>query len=127
MEHRADAVEVALPRRHSLRIRDGEGLVVEVVEGCLWLTQDQDREDYIAKAGQSLVIERGGLTLAFACSAARLRLLRSGAACVPAIEFGGQSAPGVRSARPLPSIAERLRTAASVLARMVAAARPAQL
>jgi len=104
MEHRADAIEVALPRRHSLRIRDGEGLIVEVVEGCLWLTQDQDSKDYIAKAGQSLAIEHGGLTLAFACSAARLRLRRPGAACAPAMEFGGRNAHGAGNTHPLPFV-----------------------
>ena len=125
MEHHADAFEVALPRRHTLRIRDGEGLIVEVVEGCLWLTQDQDRKDYIANAGQSLTIERDGLTLASACSAARIRLRKSGAACAPAIDLGGDSATWAHDGRPSLSAFERLRTAAVALVRIIAFARPA--
>ena len=123
MEYLADTLEVALPCRQFLRIRDGEGLIVEVVEGCLWLTQERDSRDHFARAGQSIAIERAGLTLAFALSAARLRLRKSGAACAPAIEFCSQSAAGVGNARPPLSVPERLRAAASTLARMVAAAR----
>ena len=125
MEHHADAFEVMLPRRHTLRIRDGEGLILEVVEGCLWLTQDQDRRDYIANAGQSLAIERGGLTLASACSAARIRLRKSGAACAPAIDLGGDSATGAHDGRPPLSAFERLRAAAAALVGITATARPA--
>lgn len=123
MEQHSDAIEVVLPRRDPLRIRDGEGLIVEVVEGCLWLTQEGDSQDHFAKAGQSIAIERAGLTLAFALSAARVRLRKSGAACAPAMEFCGRSAPGAGNARPVLSVPERLRAAASTLAGMVAAAR----
>lgn len=125
MEHRADAVEVALPRRHTLRIRDGEGLIFEVVEGCLWITQDQDCQDYIANAGQSLAIERGGLTLATACSATRMRLRKSGAACTPVIDLDADSAACARDRHPSLSAVEYLRRVAAGLVRIISAATPA--
>ncbi len=124
MDHHADAFEVVLPRRHTLRILDGEGLIVEVVEGCLWLTQDQDCQDYVANVGQSLAIERGGLTLASACSAARIRLRKSGAACAPAIDLGTDSTTGAHHRRPSLSAFERLRRAAVALVSILATARP---
>lgn len=125
MENRADAFEFALPRRHSVRIRDGKGLIVEVVEGCLWLTQDQDRKDYIAEAGESVAIERGGVTYVSACSAARIRLRRFGAECTAAIEMGGGFATGTHHGHLPLSAFERLRAGASVLVRFIATARPA--
>ena len=125
MEHHADTIEVALPRRHNLRIRNGGGLIIEVVEGCLWITQERDSKDYIVEAGQSITIDRAGLTLAAARSAAWLRLRDSGATCNPAIEIGGQSTRDAGNARLLPSVPERLRAAAWALARNIATARPA--
>jgi len=125
MENHAEAIEVALPNRDTLHIRDGEGLTIEVIEGCLWLTQERDTKDYMVEAGQSIALDRPGLTLAAAHRSARLRLRNSGATCNASIEIGGQSAHGAGNARSSRSVPERLRAAASVLLRNITIAKPA--
>ena len=125
MERHAHTIEVALSRRDTLRIRDGEGLIIEVIGGCLWLTQERDSKDYIVEAGRSIAIDRPGLTLAAACGSARLRLHKSGATCNPAIEIGEENAHRASNVRPSPSVPERLRASAFALVRSIAIAKPA--
>lgn len=124
MEYRADPIEVVLPHQRLLRIRDGEGLIIEVVEGRLWLTRERDRKDHIVKAGQSIAIEGAGLTLVSTFDAGRLRLRKTSAANSPVIEIDGQRAH-TGNTRALPSLPERLSAAALALVRSIANARPA--
>ena len=115
MEHHTDSVEVVLPYQRLLCIRDGEGLIIEVVEGHLWVTRERDREDHVVKSGQSITIEHTGLTLVSALKAARFRLHKSAAADNPMIDIDGQGAPA-KYPRALASVPERVR-AAPVLVR----------
>jgi hypothetical protein len=52
-----------------LRIEGGEGTLVQVWEGEIWLTQERCAKDYFVGAGQWFRIERGGV--AIACSLKR--------------------------------------------------------
>lgn len=112
MEHRAETIEFALSHQDTLRIRDGEGLVIEVVEDSLWLTQERDIKDYIVEAGQSMVIDRPGLTLASPCSAARLRVRKSGATCNAVIEIRTHIPRKPDNTFTSPSVPEYLQAAA---------------
>ena len=78
MEKRSEAPEVVLPRRHSYRIRDGQDAVIEVMEGCVWLTQERDTQDYVVQAGETVRIGCDGVTYLSACSASRLRVRHAG-------------------------------------------------
>jgi hypothetical protein len=49
-----------------LRVQQGEGVVVYVWEGDLWLTQEGDRRDYLLRAGQWFRLDRGGVAVATA-------------------------------------------------------------
>jgi hypothetical protein len=46
-----------------LDIHDGEGLQVQCLRGVLWITQSNDRDDIVIRAGQSFVLDRPGLAL----------------------------------------------------------------
>jgi ferric-dicitrate binding protein FerR (iron transport regulator) len=46
-----------------LRIDDGAGVLVSVLRGAIWITQEGDRRDVLLAAGQSVRIENDGLTL----------------------------------------------------------------
>ena len=60
---------IDLPRGQVLRIEGGEGTLVQVWEGEIWLTQDRCAEDYFVGAGQWFRIDRDGV--AIACSLKR--------------------------------------------------------
>jgi hypothetical protein len=55
-----------------LRITDGRGLLVQVAQGKVWLTQERDYRDIVLGAGESFRLERAGLSLVYALEAAAL-------------------------------------------------------
>lgn len=57
---------VALRRGGLLRIEDGRGMLVDVLDGMLWITQSRDRQDYFVGAGQAFRLGLQGVTLAHA-------------------------------------------------------------
>jgi hypothetical protein len=52
-----------LEAREVLQIHDGEGLAVKCVRGVLWVTQSNDTDDIIVRAGETFVLDRDGLAL----------------------------------------------------------------
>jgi hypothetical protein len=56
--------EFGMARGSMLRIEDGVGVQVRVLEGEVWLTQDGCPRDHMLLAGQSFRIDRPGLTIA---------------------------------------------------------------
>lgn len=46
-----------------LRIRDGRGVRVLATHGQIWITQEAEVRDEVLNTGESLQIERDGLTL----------------------------------------------------------------
>ena len=49
-----------------LRIADGDGTVLSVHEGGMWLTQEGDRRDRYLGPGDSFRLDRAGLAIASA-------------------------------------------------------------
>jgi ferric-dicitrate binding protein FerR (iron transport regulator) len=47
-----------------LRIEDGSGLMVEVQQGSVWLTQEGDAADVYLGPGQRFRLDRDGVALA---------------------------------------------------------------
>jgi Protein of unknown function (DUF2917) len=63
-----------LTRGDLLRIHNGDGTVVHVREGALWLTQEGDRRDRYLGPGDSFRLDRTGLALASCLRASLLDL-----------------------------------------------------
>jgi hypothetical protein len=52
-----------LAKGEFLRIRDGQGKSVALFSGSAWVTQDNDARDLVLAAGESLTLERPGLSI----------------------------------------------------------------
>lgn len=61
-----------LPRGTLLRIDEGDGRVVAVFDGEVWLTQDNDPNDFFVGPGESFALASPGLVVVQALSDARL-------------------------------------------------------
>jgi hypothetical protein len=59
---------LGMARGSVLRIQDAPGLVVQVHEGALWLTQEGDALDRYIGPGGTFRLDRGGLAIAQAIS-----------------------------------------------------------
>jgi hypothetical protein len=57
---------VALAARSVHRIENAKGIRVSCVRGATWITQESDPRDLILAAGQSVVLDRPGLAVAYA-------------------------------------------------------------
>ncbi len=57
------------------RIHDGQGLRVQCLSGCLWLTQRSDPRDVVLEAGDAFTIDRAGDTYLSALADSRFVVL----------------------------------------------------
>ena len=57
------------------RIHDGQGLRVQCLSGCLWLTQQSDPRDVVLEAGDAFTIDRPGDTYLSALASSRFVML----------------------------------------------------
>lgn len=89
MERKNDMLETTIPQGRTLHIQDGKSFELKVVAGCLWVTQEHDREDKVLEAGETFRVTRNGLTLAHACKDVRLEIAASAQAGMPTLTLGG--------------------------------------
>jgi hypothetical protein len=89
MERTIEMMETAIPKGRTLHIQDGQSFELKVVAGCLWVTQEQDREDKVINTGETFRVTRNGLTLAHACKEVRLQIACSAQAGMPTLILGG--------------------------------------
>ena len=54
---------IDLAARESVPLPDLRGTTLRVTRGTVWLTQEDDTQDIVLRAGDNWVIERNGLTL----------------------------------------------------------------
>jgi hypothetical protein len=73
---------ISLAARCLHRIENARGVQVTCVRGSIWITQERDARDIILAAGQSVVLDRPGLAVAFAFRDAVITV--GGAAQLPA-------------------------------------------
>jgi len=75
--HTNDLNQVArwLAKDSLLRIRNGRGQSVMVLEGLVWITQDGDPRDIFLEAGQSFTLDCPQMTLVQALKETRLLVL----------------------------------------------------
>jgi hypothetical protein len=66
--------KLGLERDQLVAVRDGRGVRVVCLSGALWITQEHSTEDVILEAGQSILIDRPGLTLVTAMTQSTLRI-----------------------------------------------------
>ncbi|HEY6240249.1 MAG TPA: DUF2917 domain-containing protein [Burkholderiales bacterium] len=57
---------IALRVGELLRIGDGKGWTIAVIEGRIWITQEGDTRDIVIAAGAQYRVERAGLSLVHA-------------------------------------------------------------
>lgn len=74
MKMNFDVAQIEMPRAQMLKLFDAQGSEVSCRGGVLWITQDGDRDDVVLSAGQSLRVQRNGLTLIYACKDAALQI-----------------------------------------------------
>jgi len=54
---------IGIPRGRTLRIEDGRGTLLNVLEGEVWVTQEGSTKDHVLIAGQSFRLDRDGMAL----------------------------------------------------------------
>ena len=102
----------AMSRGHTLRIQDGQGVLLQALSGRLWLTQEGDSRDIVLEAGDEVRITRPGLSLVHALREARVQVLRD-------------AAPGLVDVAPAEAAPASTPSASAALARnLQAKARP---
>jgi len=84
-------IDLEISGEHIARIEDGRGMLVYVRHGAVWITQSGVTRDYFVHAGQSLRLDRNGLTLLSAASGSSPALV----ALVPSYRTASSSAERV--------------------------------
>ena len=57
------ATIVDLAAREMLQLPDVRGTTLRVTRGIVWITQENDTQDIVLRAGDNWVVERNGLTI----------------------------------------------------------------
>lgn len=70
-----ERLATTLDKRELLRIRDGQGSGVAVLDGVVWVTQDGDPRDVFVGPGASFAFDRPGLAIVQALEPTRLFML----------------------------------------------------
>ncbi len=65
---------IALERRGSIHLLDAAGVRIACRSGVVWITQHHDTRDIVLHAGETLEIDRCGVTIVQATEPARLTL-----------------------------------------------------
>jgi hypothetical protein len=63
-----ELASISLRKGEIFRMPEAAGQRIEVLSGCLWITQDGDPKDSFATPGAGFTVERDGDTLASALS-----------------------------------------------------------
>ena len=95
MELLTDDLRIQLDRGRTLRVSDALGATVRVTRGELWMTQEDDPRDVVLGPGDTFSIDRGGLSVLQALSAATLTIGPAPAAAASR----SASSPGIRMPR----------------------------
>jgi hypothetical protein len=91
MHRRTDSSfqSIGVPRGSVVKVHDGRGMRMCVVNGMVWVTQSGSAGDVFLDAGECLRIEHDGLTLVSTCGRAPFALVTLESHTPPAT-FGGR-------------------------------------
>jgi hypothetical protein len=89
MNSKTEMMQTAIAKGRTVHIQDGKGLELTVVTGTLWVTFENDTEDFVLSPTETLRVSRNGLALVHAVRDAQVRIAYPGAAGVPSLTFGG--------------------------------------
>ena len=76
--------QIWLAPRALHRVLDGEGLNLLCLKGAVWVTQEDDARDIILAAGESFTLDRKGLAVLYALSAACIAMQSHAIPSLPA-------------------------------------------
>ncbi len=54
---------IDLAARESVFLRDTRGTTIRITRGAVWITQENDTQDIVLRAGDTWVVEKNGLTI----------------------------------------------------------------
>src|SRR5262245_7513651 len=89
MTGKVEMMETTIPKRRTVRIQDGKGLDLTVVAGSLWVTHENEIEDFVLQPGETFRVSRNGLALIHAFKEVQLRIAYPADAAAPSLTFGG--------------------------------------
>jgi len=89
MNSKTEMMQTAIPKGRTVRIQDGKGLELTAVTGTLWVTYENDTEDFVLSPSETFRVSRNGLTLVHAFRDVQLRIVFPAEAGVPSLTFGG--------------------------------------
>jgi len=69
---------VYLRARQLLRVEEGAGLEVKCLQGELWITQEGEQQDRVISGGESLVLDRDGLSVVTALDEPAVLIVQPG-------------------------------------------------
>lgn len=70
-----ESAALHLSRGKSVRVRDGAGSTVQVLEGAIWITEENNPRDVVLRRGQRFRLARRGLAIVEAFVDASIALL----------------------------------------------------
>ena len=88
MERMLETLDLTIPAGRTLRIHDARGTTLRVTEGCAWITEDANPDDYVLEAGDARRVAGNGLTLVHAFKAVRMCVEGRRAAAPTTFELG---------------------------------------
>lgn len=89
MRTQSSPIHAVIHKGRTLRLNDGAGFTLRVLEGRAWLAEERSAGDRVLDAGDAAQIDCLGLVLVYAFTEARVEIAPSGEAPAPAMEIGG--------------------------------------
>jgi hypothetical protein len=89
MNSKTEMMQTAIAKGRTVHIQDGKGLELTVVTGALWVTYENDTEDFVLSPSDTFRVSGNGLTLVHAFRDVQLRIAYPAEAGVPSLTFGG--------------------------------------
>jgi hypothetical protein len=89
MNSKTEMMQTAIAKGRTVHIQDGRGLELTVVTGAVWVTYENDTEDFVLSPSETFRVNRDGLTLVHAFRDVQLGIAYPAEAGVPSLTFGG--------------------------------------
>lgn len=89
MNSKTEMMQTAIAKGRTVHIQDGKGLELTVVTGTVWVTYENDTEDFVVSPSDTFRVNRNGRTLVHAFRDVQLRIAYPAEAGVPSLTFGG--------------------------------------